>query len=69
MEPFAAAAVAAPALEMQALRIVPDEQIIALRLIADIRRIMRRGPADMGLAAAMEIRLVAFGAADGTMNN
>ncbi len=69
MEPLAAAPVAAPALEMQALRIVPDEQIVALRFIADICRIMRRRPRDMGLAAAMEIRLVAFGAADRAMNN
>jgi hypothetical protein len=54
---------------MQALRIVPDEKIIALRFIADIRRIMSRRPAHMGLAAAMKIRLVAFRATHRAMNN
>jgi hypothetical protein len=54
---------------MQALRVVPDEQVIALRFIADIRRIMRRGPPDMGLPTAMKIRLVPFRAAYGAMNN
>jgi hypothetical protein len=54
---------------MQASRIVPDEQVIALRFIADIRRIIGRGPLDMGLAAAMKIRLVAFRATHWAMNN
>jgi hypothetical protein len=48
---------------------MPDEQVIALRLIADIRRIMGRRPAHMGLATAMKIRLVAFRATHWAMNN
>jgi hypothetical protein len=53
---------------MQTARIVPNKKIVALFFIADICRIMGCGPAHMGLAAAMEIRLVTFSAAHRAMN-
>ena len=58
VEPLAAAAVTAPALEMQALGVVADEEIVALIFIRDVDGIMGRGAAHMGLAAGVEIRLV-----------
>ena len=64
MEPLAAAPIAAPALEMQSARIVPEEQIVALRRIRDGVGIAGGGARDMGLAAVVEIRFVAFDAAD-----
>jgi hypothetical protein len=55
MEPLSAATVTAPALEMQALGIVADEQIVALFFIRDVDRIRCGRAAHMRLAAVMEI--------------
>ena len=67
VEPLAAATVTAPAFEMQALRVVADEQIVALGLIADGR--IGVAALHMGLAAGMKIGLVARDAATGQDNS
>ena len=69
MKPFPAAAVTAPALEMQALWIMPDEKIIALRLITDVYGVMGCGAPHMGLAATMKVSFVTFSATYRAMNN
>jgi hypothetical protein len=55
VKPFSAATVAAPALEVQTARVMPDEKIIALRLIVDTGRIIGCGPAYMSLATTVKI--------------
>ncbi len=69
MKPLAAAAVAAPALEVEAFGVVADEEIVALIFIRDVDGIMRRGAADMRLARGVEIRFVTLGTADGTFDD
>jgi hypothetical protein len=48
---------------------VPDEEIVALIFVRDVGGVMRGGAAHMRLSARMEIRLVTFGAADGTFDD
>jgi hypothetical protein len=69
MKPLAATPVTAPALEVQALRVEPHEQVITLFIICDAVRIMARRAPDVRLPTTVEIRLVAFDPAHGAFHD
>src|SRR5690606_37583792 len=66
VEPLAAAARALPALEVEAPRVLAEKQVRVLLRVGDRLRTHARRPHDMGLAAVMELGLVALLAADRT---